>query len=120
VTGLYIPQIYRNYDMLTAALKYAEGGFYVLPVKRGSKHPGSIVGNDWPRLSSRDPQLIVAWFAGATHVASSSLHSRLTRRLLMAAVTCGTPSAQYQNCLPNSQPCCPTPLLPRGPRRRRR
>ena len=64
---LRIPDINDDDDTLTAALAYADTGWYILPVKTGSKHPGSIVGKAWPALSSRDPKTITAWFAGASH-----------------------------------------------------
>jgi hypothetical protein len=64
---LCVPEITPDMDMLTAALAYANAGWYVLPAKRGTKHPGSVVGNDWQRKSSRDPKQIAAWFAGTDH-----------------------------------------------------
>lgn len=48
--------------MLDAALAYAEAGWYVLPVKQGTKHPGSVVGDGWPSMSSKDPKQLAAWF----------------------------------------------------------
>jgi hypothetical protein len=53
--------------MLTAALAYADAGWYVLPVKRGTKDPGSVVGKRWNDKSSRDPKQLAAWFAGTDH-----------------------------------------------------
>jgi hypothetical protein len=64
---LFVPHIDPDGDTLTAALAYAKAGFYVLPVRRGSKHPGSVVGDRWHHQSSRDPEQIVAWFAGTNH-----------------------------------------------------
>jgi hypothetical protein len=59
-------------DTLTAALAYADAGWYVLPVARDhptdpGKHPGSVVREGWQHKSSRDPKLITAWFAGTDH-----------------------------------------------------
>jgi hypothetical protein len=54
-------------DTLGAALAYAEAGWYVLPVRTDTKHPGSVVGAGWPSMSSRDPKAIAAWFAGADY-----------------------------------------------------
>lgn len=65
--SLSIPVIDPEADILTAALAYAAAGFYVLPVKRGSKHPGSVVGDRWQDKSSREPKQIAAWFAGTDH-----------------------------------------------------
>jgi hypothetical protein len=41
---LFVPCLDPDTDNLTAALAYAKGGRYVLPVKRGTKDPGSVVG----------------------------------------------------------------------------
>src|SRR6476659_73127 len=64
---LSIPVLDAGVDMLTAALAYAACGWYVLPVRRGTKHPGSVVGNDWQDKSSRDPKVIAGWFAGTDY-----------------------------------------------------
>jgi hypothetical protein len=64
---LSIPDIGDDDDNLTAALKYAEADWYILPVEPGTKHPGSIVGNGWPSMSSQDPKTITAWFAGTDY-----------------------------------------------------
>lgn len=75
---LSVPELDADIDPLTAALAYADAGCYVLPVKAGSKHPGSVVVNDWHTLSSREPKQIAAWFVGtdygiALHVGRSGL-----------------------------------------------
>ncbi len=64
---LTVPDIAPEDDTLTAALAYASAGWYLLPVERGSKKPGSIVGNNWHTKSSRDPKTIAAWFVGTDH-----------------------------------------------------
>lgn len=63
---LHIPDV-TGMDTLAAALAYSDAGSYLLPVRSGTKHPGSIVGDKWPALSSRDPKVIVGWFAGTDH-----------------------------------------------------
>lgn len=73
-----IPNLDDLTDPLTAALSFAAAGIYVVPVRRGTKNPGSVLGKDWPIKSSRDPQQIAAWFAGtdyglALHVGRSGL-----------------------------------------------
>lgn len=65
--NLTIPDVAPDDDALGAALAYAAAGWYVIPIKRGTKHPGSILGNGWQRQSSRDPEQIVAWWAGTDH-----------------------------------------------------
>jgi hypothetical protein len=70
---LQIPDGINDADPLTAALAYAEAGWYLLPVradhpnKNKRKHPGSVVGDGWPALSSRDPKQIAGWFAGTNY-----------------------------------------------------
>lgn len=64
---LSIPDDINELDPLTAALAYAAAGWYVLPVRTGTKHPGSVVGDSWPALSCRDPKTIAGWFAGTSH-----------------------------------------------------
>ncbi|AXQ53086.1 DNA primase/polymerase [Mycobacterium phage Rando14] len=61
---LTIPDIPPDGDTLAAALAYAAAGWYVIPIKRGTKHPGSILGRSWQRQSTRDTDQIVAWWAG--------------------------------------------------------
>ena len=65
--ALHVPTVTADMSVMDAALAYADAGFYVLPVKTDTKHPGSVVGAGWPALSSRDPKQIAAWFAGADH-----------------------------------------------------
>jgi hypothetical protein len=67
VTGLVIPVITNDMSRLDAALAYANAGWYIGPEKRKTKNPGSILGKDWQRRTSRDTQVIAAWFAGTDH-----------------------------------------------------
>jgi P4 family phage/plasmid primase-like protien len=67
LVSLAVPDLEPDADGLTAALAYAKAGWYVLPVKRATKLPGSVVGNSWHTQSSRDPQVIASWFAGTDH-----------------------------------------------------
>lgn len=64
---LHVPELPDDCDALKAALEYAAAGWYVVPVRRGTKNPGSVVGSDWERKSTRDPQEIAAWWAGTDH-----------------------------------------------------
>jgi hypothetical protein len=64
---LSVPALPDDVDTLTAALAYAEAGWYLVPVRRGTKHPGSVLGDHWPALSSRDREVIVSWYAGTDH-----------------------------------------------------
>ena len=65
--GLFVPTFDDDVDTLTAALSYAAAGGYVGPAREGSKDPGSILGKQWQSKTSRDPDQIVAWFAGTNY-----------------------------------------------------
>lgn len=62
MSGLRIPDFTGNEDTPTAALMYAEAGWYIGPLKIGTKHPGSFLGDDWDQKTSRNPDVITAWF----------------------------------------------------------
>jgi len=64
--SLHIPQLIPQ-DALSAALAYATSGWYVIPVARAKKNPGSILGEHWHTQSSRDPKVIASWFAGSDY-----------------------------------------------------
>ena len=64
---LSIPELPPDVDILTAALAYAECGWYVLPVRRGIEAPRQRRRRPLADKSSRDPQQIAAWFAGTDH-----------------------------------------------------
>lgn len=65
--SLYIPHITPEDSALDAALAYIKAGWFVLPVRRGEKNPGGVVGGDWPSLSSRDEQQIREWYTGTDY-----------------------------------------------------
>lgn len=65
--GLCIPEITAEDDAMSAAIKYAKAGLYVVPVKSHTKHPGSVLGDGWQMKSTRDVQEIVALWAGTDH-----------------------------------------------------
>lgn len=69
---LSIPDLDPEADMISAALAYARAGWYCLPVNPRTKHPGSVVGKNWPAKSSREPAQLAAWFAGSND--SLALH----------------------------------------------
>lgn len=60
--ALTLPPLSEGVTALDAALAYAQAGWFVGPVKAGTKHPGSILGEGWPTKTSRDPEAIPAWF----------------------------------------------------------
>ncbi|MBW0115406.1 bifunctional DNA primase/polymerase [Pseudonocardia abyssalis] len=59
---LRIPLVTPETPMLDAALAYAEAGWFIIPVKQSTKHPGSVLGGGWETKSSRDPAVIADWF----------------------------------------------------------
>lgn len=64
---LHIPTIDPDADVLTAGFAYASAGLYTVPIRSGTKHPGSVLGRGWERQSSREPEMLAAWFAGTDH-----------------------------------------------------
>ena len=53
---LTVPDV-EGPDTLTAALQYADCGCYIAPTAADDpKNPGSVLGRDWQRKSSRDPR----------------------------------------------------------------
>lgn len=69
---LRVPSVTADQSTLAAALAYAAAGWYVGPVDgrltgTAGKNPGSILGKHWQMKTSRDPQVITAWFAGTDH-----------------------------------------------------
>jgi hypothetical protein len=67
MTGLYVPELDEDVDTLSAALEYARCHWYVGPCDQRQKSPGSVLGIGWQYQTSRDPEQIVAWFAGTDH-----------------------------------------------------
>jgi Bifunctional DNA primase/polymerase, N-terminal len=100
---IFVPDIPRDSDMLSAALLWANAGFKILPVVAGSKNPGSVVGADWKSKSSCDPRVIAAWYAAtdygiALDAGGSDLiifdidnPDELPTWMLQAFVDCGAP-----------------------------
>ncbi|WP_170216924.1 phage/plasmid primase, P4 family [Mycolicibacterium aurum] len=43
-------------------MTYARAGFYVLPIKPGTKNAGSVLGIGWPSKSSRDLKIVADWW----------------------------------------------------------
>lgn len=64
---LAVPELPGDASTLAVALAFAEAGFYVVPVARGSKNAGSVVGKGWQHQSTRDRETIVALWAGTSH-----------------------------------------------------
>jgi hypothetical protein len=68
-SALHIPDLAADIDTTGAGLLYAKAGFYILPGHRSEiRNPGRIIGKGWQHKSSRDPDMIAAWFAGTNNV----------------------------------------------------
>lgn len=61
-SSLSIPRNLNELSIVKAALAYAECGWYVVPVKDGTKHPGSVLGSRWQDQSTRDEKEIRTLF----------------------------------------------------------
>lgn len=60
---LVVPEITPGMHTLDAARAYANAGWYVVPIRRGTKHPGSVVGDGWQRKSSKTNAQLEEWWA---------------------------------------------------------
>lgn len=59
--ALTVPDV-TGMDAMTAAFEYAKHSWYVLPIKPGTKHPGSILGKGWQSKTTRDPEIIADYW----------------------------------------------------------
>ncbi|WP_139047389.1 bifunctional DNA primase/polymerase [Rhodococcus erythropolis] len=75
ISDLRVPGGVNEMTLQDAALAYAKAGWFILPVKPGTKHPGSVVGNGWPSLSSRDPDQIRKWWWDRNPAYGIALHA---------------------------------------------
>ena len=60
-TALSIGSV-EGMSVADAALEYAALGWYVVPLLRASKNPGSFLGTGWQVKSSRDLEVIRQWY----------------------------------------------------------
>lgn len=77
-SGITVPDLDLDGDTFAAAIAYAAAGMYLLPIRPGSKKPGSLVGDGWQHQSTRDTKTLAAHLAGtsngiALHVGRSGL-----------------------------------------------
>jgi hypothetical protein len=66
-TRLKVPLIPPAFNGLKAAMRYAKFGWYVGPVRVGTKNPGSILGARWHKQTTRDPDELEELWAGRDH-----------------------------------------------------
>lgn len=66
MSGLFVPQVEEDADILSAAMQYAEAGWYVMPLHTDSRRPA--LGKNWPAETSRSVDKIVSWFAGTDYL----------------------------------------------------
>jgi len=60
---LVIPQFSGDESVRECAHAYLECGWWVVPVSKGTKNPGSILGKSWHQKSSNSHAQIDQWFA---------------------------------------------------------
>src|SRR4051794_16368219 len=75
--SLRIPRLRTSCSRRGAALIYGrDAGWYVLPVKKGEKNPGSLFrGKDWREFSTRDEATIKAWWPSNKTSHGIALHA---------------------------------------------
>ncbi len=61
VTRLSIPTFTGTETVLECAYAYVDCGWFILPIKKGTKNPGSILGKGWPQLSSNNKSQLDVW-----------------------------------------------------------
>jgi hypothetical protein len=61
IPQLSIPTFQGNESVLECAYAYAECGWWIVPIKKGTKNPGSILGKGWPQLSSNKKSQLDVW-----------------------------------------------------------
>src|SRR5262249_20678366 len=65
--ALYIPELPADASCEEAAHALADAGWYVGPIKQGSKHAGSVLGDGWQHKTTRDHKSITALWAGTDY-----------------------------------------------------
>jgi len=63
---LSIPNVEPGTDTLTAALAYAAAGWFLAPIRPGTKDPGSRLGKGWQAKTVRDAESVTAHWAGCS------------------------------------------------------
>lgn len=59
---LFMPDV-AGLALSDAAQAWVKAGFYVLPIKAGTKNAGSLLGSGWPQRSSRDLEQVRSWWS---------------------------------------------------------
>lgn len=68
MTELRIPELPEDASGLTAAMLYAQAGWYVGPIDPSDpKNPGAVLGNGWQNKTTREPQEIAAIWAATDY-----------------------------------------------------
>lgn len=65
--SLHVPEVADDDSILEAAIKYAQAGWYVVPVAPDTKAPTPL-GKGWHHQSSRDVDVLASWFAGTDYL----------------------------------------------------
>jgi hypothetical protein len=64
VNTLSIPTFTGTETVLECAYAYSDCGWWMVPILKGTKNPGSILGKGWPQLSSNKKSQLDIWFTG--------------------------------------------------------
>lgn len=102
-----VPDFHGGETNLESALAYQKCGWWIVPVAPGTKNPGSILGRNWPILSSNDPSDALRWFSNNREI-GIGLHTGRSRAFVFDVDSegslpnylrnlLGTSSAPYQS-----------------------
>lgn len=61
VHTLSIPTFVGTETVLECAYAYVDCGWWIVPITKGTKNPGSILGKGWPQLSSNKKSQLDVW-----------------------------------------------------------
>jgi hypothetical protein len=64
VPKLSVPTFSGTESVLECGYAYVDCGWWLVPIRRSSKHPGSILGKGWPEKSSNQKSQLDIWFKG--------------------------------------------------------
>lgn len=75
MTNPTIPTLPNNCSVMDAAFAYIRAGLWIGPLKAGTKHPGSVMGDTWHERTFNDAESVATWFAGSTADYGVFLHA---------------------------------------------
>lgn len=75
MTNPTIPTLPGDCSVMDAAFAYTRAGLWIGPLKAGTKHPGSVMGDTWHERTFSDAESVAAWFAGSAQDYGVFLHA---------------------------------------------